>query len=229
MLSLLQQGLCSLIALFKCFGGSVQLTDQATRWSVVLVGVSESFCIFPNEQTSERENGLRWRGSFSWRWQGYFGRKILSEIRRYPMGFLSLGSLQQEYNPGFLLWTLAALPQSPLHRKKLLRVASVWSGSGLLMAWWDLGSRRNMRCKASCISLWNFSIYSQLEHIPWKAQLTCPSISCMLIITSYLRNGNLHSFFSLIPIFSRKVLSSEGGWQEGTGHAFELVLLYLTS
>lgn len=78
-----------------------------------------------------------------------------------------------------------------------------------------------MRCKTSCISLWNFSIFSQLEYIPWKAQLTCPSISCMLIITSYLRNWNLDSFFSLIPILSRKVLSSEDGCQEGTGHSFE--------
>lgn len=137
------------------------------------------------------------------------------------MGFLRLNFLQLEYNPGFHLWSLAALTQSPLHRKKMLRVASVCSGSGLPMSWWDLGSTRNMRCKASCISLWNFSIFSQLEYIPWKAQLTCPSISCMLIITSYLRNGNLHSFFSLIPIFSRKVLSSEGGCQEGTGHSFE--------
>lgn len=137
------------------------------------------------------------------------------------MGFLSLSFLQLEYNPGFHLCSLAALQQSPLHTKKMLKVASVCSGSGLLMSWLDLGSTRNTRCKASCISLWYFSVFSQLEYIPWKAQLACPSISCMLIITSYLRNWNLHSFFSLIPIFSRKVSSSEGGCQEGTGHSFE--------
>jgi len=74
-----------------------------------------------------------------------------------------------------------------------------------------------MRCKASCISLWNFSIFLQLGYIPWKAQLTCPSISHMLIITSYLRNGNLPSFFSLIPILGSKRLSSESGWQEVAG------------
>lgn len=152
-----------------------------------------------DSSSSERETRLGWRGSFSRRWQGYFGRKILPERWRYTTGFLCLRSLQQEYSPGFLLWDLAALPQSPLHTKEMLRVASVCSGSGLLMAWWELGSTRNMRCKASCISLWNFSIFSQLEYIPWKAQLTCLSISCMLIITSYLSNGNLHSFFSLIP------------------------------
>lgn len=186
--------------------------------------------IFPKELTScARNSSLGWRGNFSWRWQGYFGRKILSERWGYPVGFSSFSSLQQEYNPDCLLCCLAALPWSPLHTKKWLRVASASSGSGLLMAWWDLGSTKNMRCKASCISLWNFPIFSQLEYIPWKAQLTCPSISCTLIITSYLRNGNLHSFFFLIPVFSRKVSSSEGGWREGTGHSFGLVLPYLAS
>ena len=236
MLSLLQRGLCYLIALFKVFWWRCA-AHRPDRTLVCCVGRRIRILLyerldrmFPNDLTSsERKNRVGWRRSFSRRWQGYFGRKIFPGGWRYSTGFLSLSSLQREYNPGFLLWDLAALPQSPLHTKKMLRVASVCSGSDLLMVWWDLGSTRNMRCKASCISLWNFSIFSQLAYIPWEAQLTCPCISCMLIITSYLRNGNLHLFFSLIPIFSRKVLSSESGWQDGTGHSFELVLPYLAS
>lgn len=214
-----------LLVYSEWFCGDVQPTDQVTHWPVVLVGISGSFCAKTRDAFYLVNQFLKQRvgwgsGGASARVTVLFWNTIAREMG-YPMGFLSLSFLQLEYDPGFHLWSLAALPQSSLHTKKMLRVASVCSGSGLLMAWWDLGTTRNMRCKASCISLWNFSIFSQLEYIPWKAQLTCPSISCMLIITSNLRNGNLGSFFSLIPIFSRKVLSSEDGCQEGTGHSFE--------